>query len=54
MDVKRHRKLTSKVCNEFEFLDIDENGELHCKCKKYGQVYNAETIIGIGNLKRHI
>ncbi|CAI9284367.1 unnamed protein product [Lactuca saligna] len=54
VDVKRHKKLKLKVWNDFEVLDTDENGELHCKCKKCGQVYNAETRMGTGNLKRHL
>lgn len=54
MDFKRQRKLTSEVWNSFEFLDTNENGELHCKCKQCGHVYNAETRMGTGNLKRHI
>ena len=51
MDVKRHRKLTYEVWNSFEFMDPDENGELFCKCKQCGQVYNAESRMGTGNLK---
>ena len=54
MDVKRHRKLTSEVWNSFEFMDPDENGELFCKCKQCRQVYNAESRMGTGNLKRRL
>ncbi|KAL2894371.1 Zinc finger BED domain-containing protein RICESLEEPER 2, partial [Bienertia sinuspersici] len=48
-------KLTSDVWENFEFLDVpNAQGNLLCKCKKYGQRYNAESRQGTSNLKRHI
>ncbi|CAI9277872.1 unnamed protein product [Lactuca saligna] len=54
VDVKRHKKLMSEIWKDFEFLDTDENGELHCKCRKCGQVYKSETRMGTRNLKHHL
>ena len=52
--VKRQRKLTFGVWVNFDFLEPDENGELFCKCKQCGKLYNAESRMGTGNLKRHL
>lgn len=54
VEFKRRRKLTSEVWSNFDFLEPDENGELHCKCKQCGKLYNAESRMGTGNLKRHL
>ncbi|KMT08905.1 hypothetical protein BVRB_6g136250 [Beta vulgaris subsp. vulgaris] len=52
---KRQRRLTSNVWVHFEFLEEpNEHGNLVCKCKKCGQIYNADSSIGTGNLRRHL
>ncbi|KMS98325.1 hypothetical protein BVRB_4g093920 [Beta vulgaris subsp. vulgaris] len=52
---KRQRRLTFGVWVHYDFLDeVDENGNLRCKCKKCGQSFNADSKMGTGNLKRHL
>ncbi|KAL2921565.1 Zinc finger BED domain-containing protein RICESLEEPER 1 [Bienertia sinuspersici] len=52
---KRQRRLTSGVWVNFEFLDEpDKHGNLLCKCKKCGTIYNADIKMGTGNLIRHL
>ncbi|KAL2938873.1 Nudix hydrolase 23 chloroplastic, partial [Bienertia sinuspersici] len=52
---KRQRRLTFCVWVNFEFLDEpDKHGNLLCKCKKCGTIYNADSKMGTGNLIRNI
>ncbi|CAH1412223.1 unnamed protein product [Lactuca virosa] len=52
--VKRQRKLTSPVWKHFEMIDeLDENGNIQCKCKKCGTKYIAKSSHGTGNMLRH-
>ncbi|KAJ8428776.1 hypothetical protein Cgig2_014384 [Carnegiea gigantea] len=37
---KRQRKLTSTVWEYYQFLELDEDGNLFCKCEKYGQDFD--------------
>lgn len=47
---KRQRKLTSSVWEYYEFLPLDKEGNLFCKCKKCGQTYPGDSRYGTGNL----
>jgi len=49
---KHQRKLTSTVWEHYKFLPLDEEGNLFCKCKKYGQTYPRDSKYRTGNLKR--
>ncbi|KAJ9547236.1 hypothetical protein OSB04_019779 [Centaurea solstitialis] len=52
--VKRQRKLTSTVWDDFELIDeLDVNGNMQCKCKRCGVKYIAESSHGTGNMLRH-
>jgi len=52
--VKRQRKLTSSVWDDFEMIDeLDVNGNIQCKCKRCGVKYIAESSHGTGNMIRH-
>ena len=48
---KCQRKLTSTVWANFTLLELDEEGNLWCKCKKRGLVYNGDSKHGTHNLK---
>jgi len=48
---KCRRKLTIIVWKNYTFLEPNEEGNLWCKCKKYGQVYSGDSKYGTGNLK---
>ncbi|KAJ8428330.1 hypothetical protein Cgig2_002683 [Carnegiea gigantea] len=52
--LKCQRKLTSNFWEHYEFLRPSKDGNLFCKCKKYGQVYPGDSKNGTGNLKRHL
>lgn len=53
--LKRKRRLTSPVWNQFQFLDeLDSQGNLMCKCKKCPKIFKAESKNGTGNLIRHL
>lgn len=52
---KRKGRLTSKVWVNFDILsDLDEFGNMTCKCKNCGTVYSADSKAGTGNLIRHV
>ncbi|KAI3766330.1 hypothetical protein L2E82_16384 [Cichorium intybus] len=52
--LKRQRKLTSPVWDEFQILDqLDANGKFQCRCNKCGVTYIAESRHGTGNMLRH-
>ncbi|KAL2936697.1 hypothetical protein RDABS01_020146 [Bienertia sinuspersici] len=53
--LKRQRKLTSSIWDEFEMIDeLDASGRMQCRCKKCGVKYIAESSHGTGNMLRHI
>ena len=51
---KCQRKLNSSMWEHYEFLELDVDGNLFCKCKKCGQMYPGDCKYGTGNLKRHL
>ena len=46
---KCQRKLTSTVWEHYEFVPPDEEGNLFCKCKNYGQTYPGDSSYGTEN-----
>ncbi|KAF5184232.1 hypothetical protein FRX31_026181 [Thalictrum thalictroides] len=52
---KRSRTFLSKWWSYFTiFPGVDENGRVRATCKKCGQIVNAESNQGTGNIKKHV